>query len=147
MNQYFSRLPTDMFAEFSRLQRQMDEVFRGMGSASDIRATSRTFPAINVGATDDAVEVIALAPGVDPKKIDITIERGILTIAGERQPGERGEGASLYAQERFAGPFRRVVSLPDDIDPDRVEARYTDGCLRITIKKLESSKPRAITIQ
>jgi len=147
MNQYFTRLPTDMFAEFNRLQREMDEVFRGLGSASDIRATSRAFPAINVGATNDAVEIIALAPGIDPKKVDITIERGILTIAGERPRGERGEKENVYAQERFSGAFRRVVSLPDDVDPDRVEARYADGCLRVTIKKLESSKPRAITIQ
>jgi len=147
MNEYINRFPTDVFGEFSRLQRQIDEAFRGIGSASDIRATSRTFPAINIGATDEAVEIVALAPGIEPAKIDITIERGILTIAGERPGAERGERSSVYAQERFAGAFRRVISLPDDIDPDRVDARYTDGCLRISVKKLESSKPRAITIQ
>lgn len=147
MNEYINRFPTDIFGEFNRLQRQIDEAFRGLGSANDIRATSRAFPAINVGATDEAVEIVAMAPGIDPKKVDITIERGILTIAGERAVGERGERDAVYAQERFAGAFRRVVSLPDDIDPDRVEARYTDGCLRVTIKKLESSRPRSITIQ
>lgn len=147
MNEYINRFPTDMYGEFNRLQRQIDEVFRGLGSASDIRATARAFPQINVGATEDAVEIVALAPGVDPKKVDITIERGILTIAGERTRGERGANEAVYAEERFSGPFRRVISLPDDIDPDRVEARYTDGCLRVTIKKLESSKPRSITIQ
>ena len=147
MNEYINRFPTDMFGEFNRLQRQIDEAFRGLGSASDIRATSRAFPAINVGATDDAIEIIALAPGVDPKKVDITIERGILTIAGERSQEKRGERETVYADERFTGPFRRVVSLPEDIDPDRVEARYVDGCLRVTIKKLEASRPRSITIQ
>jgi len=147
MNEYMTRFPTDMFGEFSRLQRQIDEALRGLGSASDIRATSRAFPAINLGATDDAVEIVALAPGVDPKKVDITIERGLLTIAGERPAAEPAERSSVYARERFTGSFRRVISLPEDIDPDRVEARYTDGCLRITVKKLESSKPRAITIQ
>jgi HSP20 family protein len=146
MNEYIQRFPTDVFGEFNRLQRQIDEAFRGLGSANDIRATSRAFPAINVGATDDAIEIVALAPGIDPKKVDITIERGILTISGERPRDERGERVSVYAQERFAGPFRRVVSLPDDIDPDRVVAKYTDGCLRVTIKKLESSKPRSIAI-
>ncbi|MDB5805347.1 MAG: Molecular chaperone [Betaproteobacteria bacterium] len=146
MNEY-NRFPTDVFGELSRLQRHIDEVFRGPGPARDIRATTRTFPAINVGATADAVEIIALAPGVDPKKIDISIERGILTIAGERPQAEQDDHLNVYAQERFSGAFRRVVGLPDDIDPDRVEARYTDGCLRVTIKKLESSKPRAITIQ
>jgi HSP20 family protein len=146
MNEYIQRFPTDVFGEFNRLQRQIDEAFRGLGSAADIRATSRAFPAINVGATDDSIEIVALTPGVDPKKVDITIERGILTITGERPADERGAGISVYAEERFSGPFRRVVSLPEDADPDRVVAKYTDGCLRITIRKLESSKPRSIAI-
>jgi HSP20 family protein len=150
MNQYLSGFPTDLFAEFDRLQHQMDDVFRGFGSASDIRATGRNaFPAINIGATDAAVEIIALAPGIDPAKIDISIDKGLLTVSGER-PAELPAAqarTSVYARERFAGPFRRVISLPDDIDPDRVEARYLDGCLRVTIQKRESSKPRSIRVQ
>jgi HSP20 family protein len=93
------------------------------------------------------VEILALAPGVDPTKISITIERGILTIAGERDSVPYGERDKVYALERFSGGFRRVISLPDDIDTERVDARYVDGCLRVIIKKLESSKPRAIAIQ
>ena len=148
MNEYMTRFPTDLFAEMSRLQRQMDDAFRGLGAATDIRASARgTFPAINVGATEEAVEIVALAPGIDPRKIEMTIERGLLTISGERPAQARSEQANLYAQERFSGPFRRVISLPDDIDPDRVEARYTDGCLRVTIKKQEASRPRSITVQ
>jgi HSP20 family protein len=150
MNQYLSSLPTDLFAEFDRLQQQMDDVFRGLGSASDIRATGRNaFPAINIGVTSEAVEIIALAPGIDPTKIDISIDQGLLTVSGER-PADAppaGARANVYARERFAGPFRRVISLPDDVDPDRVEARYRDGCLRVTIQKRESSKPRSIQIQ
>ncbi|MDB5804584.1 MAG: heat-shock protein Hsp20 [Betaproteobacteria bacterium] len=60
---------------------------------------------------------------------------------------ERGDRDNVYAQERYSGPFRRVVRLPDDIDPERVEARYNDGCLRVTIRRLEWSKPRSVAIQ
>ena len=52
----------------------------------------------------------------------------------------------MYAKERFVGAFRRVVSLPDDADPAKVEATYRDGLLRVTIAKRESSKPRQIAI-
>jgi len=148
MNEYLNRFPTDLFAEISRLQRQMDDVFRDFGPATDIRATGRgAFPAVNIGVTDDAVEIIALAPGLDPKKIDLSIERGLLTLSGERPAAARGGRSNVYAQERYVGAFRRVIRLPEEVDPERVDARYADGCLRVSIKKHESSKPRSIAIQ
>ena len=52
----------------------------------------------------------------------------------------------MYAQERFSGSFRRVISLPDDADPAKVDARLNDGLLRISVSKRESSKPRQITV-
>jgi HSP20 family protein len=52
----------------------------------------------------------------------------------------------VYAQERFAGNFRRVVSLPEDADPDKIQASYQDGILRVTVAKRESSKPRRIEV-
>ena len=149
MSDQSGRFPTDMFAEFDRLRQQLDHAFRGAGGADDIRATGRsTFPAVNVGGTGDAIEIIALAPGVDPAKVDITIDKGLLRISGERRghTPEPGKRASVYAQERFSGPFSRVISLPADADPDRVGASYVDGCLRISIKKRESSKPRSISV-
>jgi HSP20 family protein len=146
MNLYSTRYPTDLFGELDRLQQQIEQAFRG--SATDIRATGRgAFPAINVGATDEGVEIIALAPGIDPKKIDLTIEKGVLTISGERAAGAPPEGrATIYARERFSGAFRRVINLPEDADPDRVSASYRDGCLRVSIARRESSKPRSIQI-
>lgn len=53
----------------------------------------------------------------------------------------------LYAQERFVGTFRRVVELPQGADPDKVQARYSNGCLSISVGKREASKPRAIAVQ
>jgi len=147
MNLYTVRYPTDLFGEVSRLQQQIEQAFRG--SATDIRATARgAFPAVNVGATDEGVEILAMAPGVDPKSIDLTIEKGVLTITGQR-PSSLAEDtrATTYARERFTGQFRRVISLPDDADPDRVNASYRDGCLRVSIAKRESSRPRSIQIQ
>lgn len=139
----------DLFSELNRLQSALDSVFRP-AERSSIRALSgATFPVLNVGTTPEAVEVMAFAPGIDPAALQITIDRGLLVIAGERPSlvPEEGEATGVYAQERFAGSFRRVVNLPDEADPARVDAKYRDGVLRITIAKRESSKPRRIEVQ
>ena len=72
----------------------------------------------------------------------------LLILAGERKKEvpAGGDRVSVYARERFGGPFRRVVSLPEDADPGRVTAKYRDGFLRVSIAKRESSKPRHIEV-
>ncbi|WP_175759482.1 Hsp20/alpha crystallin family protein [Burkholderia ambifaria] len=139
---------TDLFSEFDRLQQQMAQLFGGFPSS--IRASRfGTFPQVNIGATDDSIEIVAFAPGVETGAFDVSIDKGLLTISGERkssQPDTDSERRT-YAQERFSGMFRRVIELPETADPDKVQARYENGCLSISIGKRESSKPRAITVQ
>jgi HSP20 family protein len=138
----------DLFSELNRLQSVLDQVFRPAERSSIRALTGATFPVINVGTTPDSIEVMALAPGLDPTTLQLSIDRGLLVISGERnsEVPEAGDGISVYAQERFAGNFRRVVSLPDDADPGKVDATYRDGILRITVAKRESSKPRRIEV-
>lgn len=141
------RPAADIFSELNRLQNVLDQVFRP-AERSSIRALGgASFPVLNVGATADAVEVMAMAPGIDPKTLQVSVDRGLLIIQGERASDvPEAEGTSVYAQERFTGPFRRVISLPEDADPQRVDASYRDGVLRITVAKRESSRPRRIEI-
>jgi len=142
------RPAADMFRELNRLQSVLDQVFRPAERSSIRGLTGASFPVLNVGTTPETVEVMALAPGLDPKSLQITVDRGVLTIAGERQdpvPAE-GDGVTVYAQERFSGAFRRVVSLPEEADAGKVDATYRDGILRITVAKHEASKPRRIEI-
>jgi len=143
-----SRPAADIFSELNRLQGVLDQMFRPTGRSSIRALTGAAFPVINVGTTPDTVEVMALAPGLDPASIQLSIDRGLLVIAGERASAlpEANDKISIYAQERFAGNFRRVVSLPDDADPAKVEATYRDGILRVTVAKRESSKPRRIEV-
>jgi HSP20 family protein len=139
---------TDLFSELDRLQRQMSTLFGGFPSS--LRSSRLgTFPPINIGTTDDTIEIVAFAPGVDASKLDISIDKGLLTIAGERTTSlpYSAESGRAYAQERFVGSFRRAVELPQHADPDKVQARYIDGCLLISIGKREASKPRAITVE
>ncbi|MCF8209739.1 MAG: Hsp20/alpha crystallin family protein [Rhodoferax sp.] len=139
--------PGDLFSELSRLQRQYQ---RYSNPTSNIRGYGRSeFPAMNIGGTPDSVEIYAFAPGLDPASIDVTIERGVLTLAGERTPlaVNSEKGAAIHVNERFSGPFRRAVSLPDDADPAQVSARYTDGILCISVKRRESAKRRQVEVQ
>lgn len=142
------QVPGSLFPELSRLQQQLDELFHPPGTAG-IRAPARgAFPAVNVASTPDSIEVIAFAPGVDAKEVEITVDRGLLSLSGERRTESSHSqiGATTYAQERFTGKFRRVISLPEDADPAKVEARFSDGVLHVTVAKRESSKPRQIRI-
>ena len=142
----FGSFDTSLFDEVRRLESEMDQLF-GRGSLpAGIRAMRRgTFPPINVGATPERVDVYLFAAGLDPKSLDIAIQQNLLAVSGERKVAV-DEAADYYRQERFDGEFRRVITLPDDVDPDRVEAKDRDGVLQITVQRREAVRPRQITV-
>jgi HSP20 family protein len=144
---YRSLFPRDLFAEVDRLQRELQQSFDTVSPS--IRGFARGFPALNVGSTPKSVEVYAFAPGVDPARIEINLERGVLTIEGERTSALPADGGKTTAHinERFEGRFRRVLSLPDDIDPAAVNASYRDGVLHVSVQRRESAQPRRIEVQ
>jgi HSP20 family protein len=138
----------DIFSELDRLQREFQQA---LDPSPSIRGLGRSgFPALNVGSMPEAVEIFVFAPGLDPSAIDVNVDRGILTIAGERKaslPDADAKGSAVHVNERFAGSFRRVLSLPDDADPAGISATYRDGVLRLTVKRRESAQPRRISVQ
>jgi HSP20 family protein len=148
---YRTMFPRDIFEELDNLQRQFQRAFEIEPS---IRGIARGgFPALNVGGTPQSVELYAFAPGLDPNSIDVQLERGVLTISGERtddlrldEQSSQEKEATVHINERFAGRFRRVVSLPDDVDPNGVSAEYRDGVLHISVKRQEAVQPRRIAI-
>jgi HSP20 family protein len=146
LTMYRSLFSRDMFGELDRLQREMSTLFdlspgiRGFGRGG--------YPALNVGSTPSSVEVWAFAPGLEPSSIDVNLERGVLSISGERKDTlPQGDTSTLHLNERFAGRFRRVVSMPDDIDPGAVDAAYRDGVLHVSVKRRESAQPRRIEVR
>lgn len=142
---YRSVFPRDVFAELDRLQREMQHAF---DLSPSIRGIARGgFPAMNVGSTPKSVEIYAFAPGVDPASLDVQTEKGVLTVSGERKLEPVPENATAHIDERFAGRFRRVVTLPDDVDPATAQAKYRDGVLHISIARKEAAQPRRIEIQ
>ena len=87
------RTPGDWFADFEQLQDRLDELLGGRDATSSIRAVGRAgaFPALNVGTWAEALEIYAFAPGIDPKSIDVSVEKGLLAISGERVGGTNGK--------------------------------------------------------
>ena len=143
---YRSLFPRDIFADLDRLQREMQQAF---DLSPSIRGFGRGgYPALNVGGTQQSVEIYAFAPGLDPNRIEVNIDRGVLTIEGERPNSlPADEKSAVHINERFAGRFRRVVSLPDDADPGAVNAEYRDGVLHLSIRRRESALPRRIEVK
>lgn len=150
--------PGAFFGDVERLRRELDDVFETGGQPASIRSVAPgAFPAINVGNTPQALEVYAFAPGIDPARVEVTVDRGVLTIAGERPsdlpaPEARddtreGSPPSVFSRERSSGPFRRAIGLPDDADPAQVSATYRDGVLHISIARRQAAQPTRIAVQ
>ena len=135
------------FDDYRRLETELDQLLSRSPYPTGIRTVPRgTFPPVNVGATAEQVDVYLFAAGVDPKSIDVSIQQNLLTVSGSRKVAVNPD-AEYYRRERYDGDFHRVIALPNDADPDRVDAHYRDGVLQITVKRQQAAKPRQIQIQ
>jgi HSP20 family protein len=136
-----------LFDDFRRLEEEMDTMFGRWPWQAGIRSVARgTYPPINVGATPEQVDVYLFAAGLEPKTLDISIQQNLLTVAGERKAPMEKEG-NYYRKERYDGPFRRVITLPEDADPEKVSANYQNGVLQIQVQRRPSARPRQIEVK
>ena len=142
----FEDFSNRLFDDFFGRNWAMDRYFEHVPWLTSLRAARPgTFPPINIGVAPETVDVYLFAPGLDRDSIDVSLTQNLLTISGQRQAPEGANGNS-YRRERFEGSFQRVVTLPEDVDPDRVEATYRDGVLHVSVHRRESSKPRQIEV-
>ncbi|WP_343637676.1 Hsp20/alpha crystallin family protein [Roseateles sp.] len=142
--------PRGLLDQLAQLQQALSRSLAPDGFADGIRSSAAgSFPPINVGRTERSIEVYAFAPGLEPEAIDVTVERGVLRLSGERKPTRRAqdESVQVYAAERWHGRFSRAVSLPDDADTSSVEANYRDGVLRVSVGLREAAQPQRINVQ
>jgi HSP20 family protein len=145
-NHLFPNVEGSLFEDLRRFEYEMGQLLgRGHGPAG-IRTVRRgTFPPINVGASPERIDVYLFAAGLESKDLDISIQQNLLAVSGQRKVETQAD-ADYYRRERFEGEFRRVVTLPDDVDPERVEAKYRDGVLQITVQRREAARPRRVTV-
>lgn len=134
----------DLFSEMGRFQDEFNRLFRRAGISGGRIGSG---PAFNVWSDEHALHAEVDLPGVDPAKLDVSVTEGNrLVVQGERPLFEK-EQAVWHRQERGYGTFTRELTLPTVIDVDKIEARYEQGVLRLTLPKAEAAKPRKITVR
>ena len=136
----------DAFEQLDRVRRQFDHFFGDDYGASRGLLGSGVFPQINM--TEDAHRFFIRAelPGVNTNDLEMQATAKNLSIAGERKIEAENEGVRYHRREREAGKFSRIIAMPTEIDPDRIEAKMQDGILTIRVPKAEAVKPRQITV-
>ena len=129
------------------LQREMNRLFEpGLPGDNDEFSSSDWTPAVDVKEEDTQFLIRADLPGVDPKDIELHIEKGMLSIRGERESETRDEHEAYKRVERLHGSFYRRFSLPDNVDTDNIKADSRHGVLEISIPKKDAEQPRKITV-
>jgi HSP20 family protein len=108
---------------------------------------ARSYPLVNMSEDANALYVTALAPGLDPAAVHVTVQDNRLTMAGEKQRvAAEVQPDAVHRSERAAGKFVRTVTLPSDVEHKQVQAEYKNGLLVITLPKAEHAKPKQIAV-
>jgi len=148
----------DFISDMDRMRREMDRFLDEFGSPGWSLPFSRTsflpgraargYPLLNIGEDGENIYVDALAPGVDPKTLDVSIKQNLLTLSGEKKALLSSvESTAVHRSERSDGLFSRSITLPMEVSVEKVKASYQDGLLKLTLPKAEAAKPRQIQVK
>jgi HSP20 family protein len=134
------------FEELHRMRQQLDRLFEDAATPQQAVGAG-VFPLINLTEDKDRYFIRAELPGVKGDDIDIQVTANNLSISGERKIAVEEEGARFHRREREAGSFSRMIGLPGDINPDKVNAKLENGILTVEVSKAEAAKPKHITVK
>jgi len=143
------------FEGMDALRREIDRAFEDFGlrtyppfrTAFLPGRAARGYPLMNLSEDGDTVYVEALAPGVKPESLNVSVVRNALTISGEKESSRDVKPEAFHRSERAGGAFTRSLELPVEVDETRVKADYKDGLLLVTLPKAEKAKPKQINVQ
>ena len=131
-----------------RMDRVVNEVLRDLwGTGSETVSNRSWSPAVDIHESPDALTITAELAGLKPEEVEITVENQVLTLAGERKFERETMGETLHRVERAYGAFSRSFTLPATVQADKVEAKFDQGVLTVTLPKAEASKPRKVKVQ
>ncbi len=128
---------------FDLLDRDFNRTLRGTSQKRD----ARWVPAVDIVEEEERFVLRADVPGVSPEDIDISMDKGVLTVAGERRADSDTETKGIRRIERRSGRFERRFTLPETADAGRISANSKNGTLEVSIPKLAEVKPRRITVE
>jgi HSP20 family protein len=130
-----------LFEDFFRSLRPMAER-RGPWGLTSGFAEAAGWPRVDMEETDDEVRITAELPGVERDDIDLSVSDDRITIRGEKKAQEEKKGRGYYAVERSYGSFQRSFHLPCEVEPDKVDASFTNGVLTVKLPKSASARER-----
>jgi len=133
------------WTDMRRLQHQMEHLFSGLSPALR-RPLTGEYPPINVSHSDDVTIVDAACSGIERDTLEVTVVGESVSIRGERKPDTDPATVRYHRRERVTGTFTRTVVLDERLDPDRTEAAYTHGILRLRLARAREAAPKKIAI-
>ena len=136
--------PLPISREMDHLQHEMNRLFEN--SYPQWSRSAPSFPVMNVWADEESVLITAELPGLGSNDIELNVLNDTLALSGNRTVEELPENAVLHRQERSFGKFSRSTKLPYNIDPDKVEAKFNNGVLEVTLPRSEADRPKKISI-
>jgi HSP20 family protein len=120
---------------------------RAFGAANGTVALGHSAMPMDVIKREGEVELRFDLPGADADSIEVTVDRGLLTVSARRTEEKKDEGETLISRERITGTFTRRVRLSDTVDSEKINAAYADGVLAVQLPLLEKARPRKVEIQ
>ena len=133
-----------------RLQDEMNDLFDrffGWWGSPTTELVGQWWPVLELAEKEDHVIVRAEMPGLKREDIDVSVHGNVLTLSGEKKEEAEPREGACYCSERRYGSFRRDITLPAEVDADKVEATYKDGVLTLTLPKVEEAKTKKIAIK
>jgi HSP20 family protein len=103
-------------------------------------------PRIDISETDNEYKIEAELPGINQKEIDVKIDNNILTIKGKKEDIKEEKEKNYHLRERYYGAFQRSISLPNNIEPEKIKASFENGVLNISVPKNDKRTPKKIEI-
>lgn len=140
----------DSFDNMSNFEDEITKLFKPISKLTGIDRglfNSNWNPSIDVYESDDAVLIKADIPGLKRDEIDVSIDKDLLTIKGEKRREDEFNEKNSYRSERFYGSFSRTVQLHSEVDNEKVEATYKDGVLELKLPKKEEAKTKRISVK
>ncbi len=144
------------FLELDILSNEINRMFNSackvnnhnrMANAFASRPVASSYPKINIYNNEEKLYVEAVAPGIDPEKIEVTLTDNVLSISGETESNHQQNADNSLRTERSKGKFVRTIKLPADVDAQKAEAQYKNGILLIGLSKAEKTKPMSIAVK
>jgi HSP20 family protein len=113
----------------------------------ELWSEGRFVPAVDVSEDADGVTLTAEIPGMSREDIEVTVDNGVLTLAGEKRTEETREETGYHRTERRYGRFERRIRMPQYVDVDSIDATYKDGVLTLRMPRAEAAKARSVQIK